>query len=182
MSPSIEEKRGGVRRSRMGVVDAVADEEVVDLADRMHRHSGVVEGIEMGARWRQQREVAAARRPLERSGTPAEGTRDHPAHGIRPAELDPGRGARLLEIVLLDDIPVRGELDDRVHRGVRDQLAGAHVVLAMPLDRGQSVEDLAPAEAVARGRLEAAHQLRREPVLVCRQRLGRDDAHELPVA
>ena len=56
------------------------------------------------------------------------------------------------------------------------------MVLAVPLDRGQPVEDLAPAEAAAGGGLQPGHELRRQPVRVRGQRLGRHDAHQLPVA
>jgi len=103
-----------VRLRVHGAGDASAGEEVLDLADRMHRPSAVRQAIEQGRCERCQREVAPVRGPLERSGVSDERPRNH------ASDAEPDRRelvGNLTDPVLFldrDDLLVRGNLEDAV--------------------------------------------------------------------
>ena len=91
----------------------------------------------------------------------------------------PAAGVELLE---LNRLLVRGDLEDRVRRRVDDPLTSALVLLAQLLD------DLRPgrrlvAEHAATGSVhERIDHVVRKAMRIRRHRLRRDNAHQLPVA
>ena len=124
----------------------------------------------------------AVRRPLVVPRLAGERSRDHPPDRVLAGE-DLARGtAGLVELLERDRVLVRRDLEDRVGGGVDDPLAGLLVLLAELLDdlrpRGRLVAEHAAAGPVH----ERVDHVVREAVRVGRERRGRDDAHQLPVA
>ena len=131
---------------------------------------------------RLEREVVAVRRALVVARLADERPRDHAADGVLAGEDLARDPAGLVELLERDRLLVRGDLEDRVGGRVDDPLARLLVLLAELLD------DLRPrrrlvADHAARGAVhERVDHVVREAVRVRRQRLRRDDPHQLPVA
>ena len=105
----------------------------------------------------------------------------------RPTACLPGedlarRAAGVVELLERHRLLVSGDLEDRVGARVDDPLAGALMLLAELLDDLRAARGLVPEHAAAGAVHERVDHLVREAVRVGRHRLGRDDAHQLPVA
>ncbi len=164
------------------LVDVLARVDVADLPDAVHLRAGGADLRQVVRLRRQERPVVAVRRALVVAGLAGERTCDDAADRVRPREDAARDLAGRVQLVERDRLLVRGDLEHRVGGGVDDPLARLLVLLAELLDdvrpRRGLVADHAPAGLVG----ELLDHLEREAVRVGRHRLGRDDAHELPVA
>ena len=177
---------GGDRRLVGGalvlLVDADAVEHLADLADRVDRHAGGLELLQVRAAGRVEREVLAARGALERARLAAERPRDDAADGVLAGHDLARRGACRVQLFQRHDVDVRGDLQHRVGRRVDDQVTGLHVLGAEVVDHlGARVRAVAE-DAAARGGPQRVDHVVGEAVRVGAQRHRRDDAHQLPVA
>src|SRR5918994_313858 len=170
-----------VRLRRVRLVDPDPGEDVVDLADAVHLHAGVLQQRQVVRRAGLDGEVVPVRRARVVPRLAGERAGDH-ASDLMLAGEDLARGpARLVELLERDRLLVRGDLEDGVGRGVDDPLARLLVLLAELLD------DLRPggrlvAEHSAAGLVhERVDHVVRKAVRVGRERLRRDDPHQLPV-
>ncbi len=174
----------GVARGRVVAGHAPAGEDLRDLAHPVHRHAGrgqdgrapsARRAAARGRAGRPDRASNAPGRPRERAG-------DHPRHRVRPGQDRAGRRAGGVQLLQGHDVLVRGDLEDRVGRGVDDRPAGAQVLGPEVLDhvgaRGRRVAEPA---APDRGG-EGVHHLGREAARVGRRRDVGPAAHQLPVA
>ena len=156
-------------------------EQVGDLADSDDGQAGALDLLQVARPGRREREVTPPRGALERPGAAGERARDHAPDAIGPAHQLPRPLARLVQLRFGDHLYVPGELQHRVLRGVEDQSAGAHVLLAEVLDRRQpvvrAVTDHLPADRL----LQAPYERLGESLGVGRQRRRQRDPHQLPV-
>jgi hypothetical protein len=164
------------------LVDAHAGEQVAHLADGMDGHAGALQLVEVGAPGRRHREVLAPLGAAEGAGDALEGPRDHAPDGVLAGHRRARRRARRDEVVLAQHVVMGGELQHRIRGCVEDHLARLEVVLAPLLDDLGPAGRVVGAEAQAGDALERRHHVRWEAVRVGRQRRGRHDAHELPMA
>ena len=170
-----------VGRAGVRVAEADAGEQRRRLADAVDRDAGVAQRVEVALRRRRERVVAAARacartRPARRSNGRAI---------TRPTASAPAaraqRRARRVELLGRHHRDVRGELHDRVLRGVEDRAAAGEVLLAVVVDRRDAVVGAVADDRDADRGLARAPAVGRQPVGVARRRVRRDDAHQLPV-
>ena len=171
-----------VRLGRERLVDVLAGEDVVDLADAVDLLAARAQQREVVRPPRLERVVVPVRGPLVLARHAEERPRDHPPDGVLAGEDLARDAAGLVQLLERDRLLVRGDLEDRVGARVDDPLARFLVFLAELLD------DLRPAgghvadDAVAGAVHERVDHLVGEAVRVGRHRLRRDDAHQLPVA
>ena len=171
-----------VRRAAVGDVDADPGEEVADLADGVDRDPGRLQRVEVRRARRPDREVLAPRGARERPGGPVNGRATTRPTACSPV-MDLARGgAGGQEVGLGEDVVVGGQLQHGVHGGVEDHLAGPQVVGAQLIEDGHAVGRAVAAEPQAGGRTQTGQDVVGGAVRVARERLGGDDAHELPVA
>src|SRR4051794_16628323 len=163
------------------LADASAGEDLAHFAHRMHRHSRVLDVLEVGARGRGQGEVAPPRRAPERAGLAVERARDHSPDTMVALKDSPRARAVPVELLLGHAVYVCGNLEDGVLRGVDDQLARPEVALAVLLDGAQALGSGVADHPAAGRALELGDQLRREAVRIHREARHRY-AHHLPVA
>ena len=121
------------------------------------------------------------RRPLVRLRLADERPRDHAPDRVLAGQDLAGDLARLVELLERDRLLVRGDLEDRVGRGVDDPFARALVLLAELLDDLRPGRGLVAEDAASGAVHERVDDVVREAVRVRRHRLRRDDAHQLPV-
>ena len=148
--------------------------------DRGRRPRGCARGGSAAAARARSRGGSAVRRYAP--GSPSNGRAITRPTACSPGE-QPARGAAgRVQLLERHRRLVRGDLEDRVGRGVDDPLARALVLLAEPLDdlgaRGGDVAD----HAAPRGLRERVEQVLREAVGIGREGALGDDARELPVA
>jgi hypothetical protein len=162
----------GVARSRVLRVDPHPGEDLADLADRVHGLAGVLQLLEVGARGRVDREVAAVLRALEGPRLADEGPGDHPADGVLAAHDRPRGGARGVELLERHEVLVRGDLQDGVRGRVDDQVARLEVLLAVVGDRLEPVVGRVAQRAATRRLAKRVEDLGREAVGVGPHRLA----------
>ena len=102
-----------------------------DLADGVDRHVGRLQLLEVGARRRVQREVAAAGGALERPGLAGERPGDDAADGVLARMISRAVAHAACSSASLDHVLVRGDLQHGVRGRVDDQRAGAQVLGAV---------------------------------------------------
>ena len=100
----------------------------------MNRDARVLELLKVAASGRREREVATALRARERPLAARERPRGHAPHRVLAGERRARGRTGLVQPLRGDDVDVRGELKDRVLRGVQDQRAGARVIGAELLE------------------------------------------------
>ena len=125
--------------------------------------------------------VASAVRPREAPRRADERPRDDAPDAVRRDEELPGDLAPAVERRDRNDLLVRGDLEDRVPRGVDDGPAGAEVLLSVLPDHlraggGPVVEDLLPDRL-----LERLDDLGRKAVGIERECRVERQPHQLPV-
>ena len=170
-----------VRPRRVGLVDVDAGEDVSDLADRVHLVPRLAHERQVVRRGRLQRPVVTVGRSHVVSGLALERARDDAAHSVVAGQDLAGDLAPFVELLERDRVDVRGDLEDRVRGRVDDPLARALMLLAELLDDLGARRRLVTEHSATRAVHERVDHLEREPVRVGRQRLGRDDPHQLPV-
>ena len=105
-------------------------EDVADLADADHPPPGRDQPVEQRRLRRRHGVVAAVGGAAEIAARLAdEGPRDHPAD-VERIDEPAGDLADLVEPLEAEGALMRGDLEDRVGRGVADRLAGPDVLLA----------------------------------------------------
>lgn len=172
-----------VARRGKALGDAAARKDVPDFAHGQHVHARLGHPVQQRFARRRQGEVVPTGCAAEilRAGA-LKGPGDHPAHGVLAGEHLPGRTAVFVQGLHGHHRFVGGHLEHRVRRGVRNQRAGAQVLLPkVPQGLGARVGLVAqhtPAGAPGKG----LDQLRGKPVGISGQGTGALHARQLPVA
>ena len=99
-----------------------------------------------------------------------------------PVRISRAIAAAVVELLERDRLLVRGDLEDRVGGRVDDPLARLLVLLAELLDDLRPARRLVAEHAAGGAVHERVDHVVREAVRVGRERLRRDDPHQLPVA
>ena len=166
----------------MHLVDALAGEQVADLADGVDRHARTAQLVEVRPARGREREVTPSPGALEGAGLAAEGPRDDAPDGVLAVHDPTRRGACRVQLRLGHAVDVRGQLRHGVLRRVEDHAAVAQRLGAVVADHRQAVVGAVADEAQGGRPLERGDDVVGEAVWVGRKRRRRDRAHELPVA
>ena len=102
---------GGVGGAGVVDVDPDAGEQVVDLADAVHGHAGVLKLLQIRAAGWHQRVVVPALGPAECAGRTLERPGDHAAYGVLAGHHPPRRLAGRIQLGLRDPIDVGRDLE-----------------------------------------------------------------------
>ena len=93
-----------------GLRQPPSSEEILDLPDAHHRFSGLPDLVEEGRFWRAQGEILSIRGSSVVPRSTLEGSGDHPAHGVFPAQLIPRHLADPIELLQSEYLLVGGDL------------------------------------------------------------------------
>ena len=166
----------------MRLVDVAAGEDVEDLPDAVDRQARVPNEAQVVGALRLEREVVPIRRPFVVARLAGERPCDDAADGVL-SDQDLARGpAAVVQLLERDGLLVRGDLEDRVGGRVDDPLAGLLMLLAELLDDVRPRRGLVPEHAAPGPVHERVDHVVGEAVRIGRERLRRQDAHQLPVA
>ena len=173
----------GIAAGADGLPHALAGEDIVNFAHADRRFAGRLQGVQHRIARRHQAEVMPAGSAPEIGGAVAhERPRDDTADAVFAGEQFARLGADLVEFFHRDDGLVGGDLEHAVGRGVDDQRAGAGVLLAIIADDLGAGIGLVAQHLVAGFGRESVQQLLRETVREGGQRLGAEQAGDLPMA
>src|SRR5262249_46894742 len=166
---------------RVALVDVLPGEDVADLPDAVDGDARLAEQREVVRLPGLEREVVPVGRALVVARLPDEGTGDDAADSVLPGQDLAGDPAALVQLLERDRLLMSSDLEDRVGRRVDDPLARLLVLLAELLDDLGAACGLVPQHAAGRRGQERVDHMVREAVRIGRERLRRDDAHQLPV-
>jgi len=153
----------------------------VDLPDADHADACGREEVQHRLVVRRHREILAVVGPAIVSGGPHERPRDHARDAVRVQ--DPPRGlARPVEFLERDRLLVRGDLEDRVGRGIDDQVSGALMLLPESSDDLRAARGHVPEHAASGLAAERVEDLGWKAVREQRERTIEDDSGHLPVS
>ncbi len=170
-----------VRIGVSGLGEALAGEDVLDLADPVHGDPLAAHPVEDRRPGGRHGEIAAAGKADELAGSAGERASDDASHAILALQQSACEPGPLVERRESDDVGVGGDLEHRVPARVHDGLARPKMLLPQALDdlgsrRRHVAEHLAPDRP-----LERLDQLLRKSVRVDRERTIQDDAGHLPM-
>ena len=161
---------------------ALARKDVIDLTDRDGVQPRVLEGVQHGFLGRFQGEIVAVCRAGIVPVASDEGTGDDPAHAVLPSQDPPGDPAVLVELFHGNHVLVSRDLEDGIRGGIDDQIPGLHVLVTVLVDDGGSGPGSVCQDAPPGGLPEGLQNFLGEAVGIGGQRLGRNNACDLPVS